>query len=74
MTFRCFCEKQFGDVPSQICFEWNTPQHTTDDAVPPNRRAFTKAELPHMFDVVDDFVDEQHRNGWEEGQKASSRR
>jgi integrase/recombinase XerD len=20
-----FCEKQFGDVRSQICFEWNTP-------------------------------------------------
>jgi hypothetical protein len=58
-----FCEKQFGDVPSQICFEWNTPQHTTDDAVPPRRRAFTKTELQHMFDVVDDFVDETHRTG-----------
>jgi site-specific recombinase XerD len=58
-----FCEKQFGDVPSQICFEWNSPQHTTDDAVPPRRRAFTKAELQHMFDVVDDFVDEAHRAG-----------
>jgi hypothetical protein len=32
-----FCEKQFGDVPSQICFEWNTPRHTTDDAVPTKR-------------------------------------
>lgn len=58
-----FCEKQFGDVPSQICFEWNTPQHTTDDAMPPRRRAFTKTELQHMFDSVDDFVDEAHRNG-----------
>jgi hypothetical protein len=59
-----FCEKQFGDVPSQICFEWNTPQHTTDDAVPPKRRAFTKAELQHMFDVIDDFVDDAHRTGF----------
>jgi integrase/recombinase XerD len=50
-------------VPSQICFEWNTPQHTTDDAVPPKRRAFTKAELQHMFDVIDDFVDDAHRTG-----------
>ena len=58
-----FCEKQFGDVPSQICFEWNTPQHTTDDAVPPKRRAFTKAELQHMFDVIDDFVDDAYRAG-----------
>jgi integrase/recombinase XerD len=58
-----FCEKQFGDVPSRICFEWNTPRHTTDDAVPTRRRAFTKAELQHFFDVVDDFVDEQHQAG-----------
>lgn len=58
-----FCEKQFGDVPSQICFEWNTPQHTTDDAVSPKRRAFTKTELQRMFDVIDDFVDDAHRNG-----------
>ncbi|MGQ9408257.1 tyrosine-type recombinase/integrase [Mycolicibacterium gilvum] len=58
-----FCEKQFGDVPSQICFEWNTPRHSTDDAVPTKRRAFTKTELQHFFDVVDDFVDEQHRAG-----------
>lgn len=35
----------FGDVPSQICFEWNSPRHTTDDAVPPGRRAFTKADV-----------------------------
>src|SRR3954470_23789318 len=58
-----FCEKQFGDVSSQICFEWNTPRRTTDDAVPRKRRAFRKPELQHLFDVVDDFVDEQHRNG-----------
>jgi integrase/recombinase XerD len=38
-----FCEKQFGDVPSQICFEWNTPQHTTDDAVPPEAASFHQA-------------------------------
>jgi integrase len=58
-----FCEKQFGDVPAQICFEWNPPQHTADDVEPPGRRAFTKKELPHLFDVIDDFVDEQHRVG-----------
>jgi integrase/recombinase XerD len=58
-----FCENQFGDVPSQICFEWNTPQHSTDDALPPKRRAFAKAELQHLFDVIDDFVDQQHQMG-----------
>jgi len=29
------CEQTFGDVPAQIAFDWNTPRHTTDDAVPP---------------------------------------
>jgi hypothetical protein len=42
-----FCEKQFGNVPSQTCFEWNTPQHITDDAVSPRRQAFSKAKLQH---------------------------
>ena len=27
-----FCERTFGDVPSQICFEWNTPRHAADAA------------------------------------------
>jgi integrase/recombinase XerD len=58
-----FCEKQFGDVPSQICFEWNTPRHSTDDARSPKRRAFTKTELQHMFDVLDDFIDDAYRRG-----------
>jgi site-specific recombinase XerD len=58
-----FCEKQFRDVPSQVVFEWNTAQHTADDAVPPGRRAFTKDELQYLFDVVDDFVDDAHSKG-----------
>lgn len=55
-----FCERTFGDVPSQICFEWNTPRHTTDDAVPAGRRAFTKQELQRLFDHLDDAVDREH--------------
>jgi integrase len=58
-----FCERTIGDVPSQICFEWNTPRHTTDDAVPPTRRSFSKAELQHLFDHVDDVVDREFANG-----------
>ena len=27
------CERTFGNVPSQVCFEWNTPKHTAEDAV-----------------------------------------
>ena len=58
-----FCERTFGDVPSQICFEWNTPRHTTDDAVPCARRSFSKAELQHLFDHVDDVVDREFAIG-----------
>ena len=58
-----FCEQTFGDVPSQVCFEWNTPRHTTDDAVPPGRRAFTKVELQGLFDHVDDQVDREFARG-----------
>lgn len=42
------CERTFGGLPSQICFDWNTPQHTTDDAMPPTRRALTIAELQFL--------------------------
>jgi hypothetical protein len=37
------CERTFGDVPAQICFDWNTPRHTTDDAAPPPRSRSTSA-------------------------------
>ena len=58
-----FCERTFGDVPSQICFEWNSPRHTTDDAVPPGRRAFTRDELQRLFDHIDDLVDLEYAAG-----------
>ena len=57
------CERTFGDIPSQICFEWNTPKHTTDDAVPAGRRAFTKQELQQLLDYLDDLVDREHAAG-----------
>lgn len=58
-----FCERTFGDIPTQVCFEWNTPKHTTDDAVPAKRRAFTKAELQLLFDHIDDLVDSEYAAG-----------
>lgn len=58
-----FCEKTFGDAPAQIAFEWNTPRHTADDAVPPGRRAFTLRELQSLFDYMDDLVDREHAVG-----------
>lgn len=55
-----FCEKTFGKIPAQISFEWNTPRHTTDDAMPPGRRAFKQKELQKLFDYMDDLVDREH--------------
>lgn len=52
-----FCDRTFGDVPAQICFDWNSPKHTTDDAVPPARRSFTRSELEKLFSFLDDEVD-----------------
>ncbi len=58
-----FCERTFGNVPSQVCFEWNTPQHATDDAAPPRRRPFAKSELQALFDAADDLVDREYAAG-----------
>lgn len=57
------CQATFGDIPSQICFQWNTPRHTADDALPPGRRAFTQTELQRLFDVLDDQVDAAQAKG-----------
>lgn len=54
------CEQHFGELPSQIVFEWISPRHTTDDALNPGRRAFTIDELQRFFDAVDDHVDAHH--------------
>jgi integrase/recombinase XerD len=58
-----FCERTFGDIPSQICFGWNMPRHTTDDAVPAKKRSFTNSELQRLFDYLDDLVDREYAAG-----------
>ncbi len=58
-----FCDRTFGDVPAQICFDWNAPKHTTDDAVPPARRSFTRSELEKLFNFLDDEVDASRAAG-----------
>lgn len=58
-----YCQERFGEVPAQIVFDWNSPRHTAEDALPPRRRAFTLQELQRMFDYVDDLVDREHAAG-----------
>lgn len=50
------CERLFGSHPAQICFEWNTAEHTSDYEGRPQRRSLTKAELQGLFDHLDDQV------------------
>lgn len=50
------CEQLFGSHPTQVCFEWNTLTHSSDDEGRPQRRALTKAELQALFDHIDDQV------------------
>ncbi|WP_026303186.1 tyrosine-type recombinase/integrase [Jongsikchunia kroppenstedtii] len=59
-TWTEVCDKYFGTHPTQIRFEWNTPRHSAEDAMPTRRRAFTKAELQQLFDCIDDYVDDLH--------------
>ncbi len=58
-----YCEGTFGDVPSQIVFDWNSPHHTSDNAVPASRRALTRPELQTLFDHMDDAVDREYAAG-----------
>jgi site-specific recombinase XerD len=57
------CQRLFGDVPAQICFEWNTSAHVSEYEGRPERRAMTKAELQALFDLMDDMVATQHAVG-----------
>jgi hypothetical protein len=50
------CERLFGSHPAQVCFEWNTAEHTSDYEGRPHRRSLTKAELQGLFDHLDDQV------------------
>ncbi len=57
------CHDRFGQVPSQICNEWNTAQHLNDYEGRPERRPLTYRELEDLFDWLDDRVDQIARSG-----------
>ena len=57
------CQRLFGDVPAQICFDWNTAQHASEYEGRPGHRALTKRELQTLFDLIDDTVAAQHAAG-----------
>lgn len=58
-----YCEATFGDIPSQIVFDWNSPHHTSEDDVSTSNRALSHEELQTFFDYVDDLVDREYAAG-----------
>ena len=51
------CRDRFGQVPTQICHEWNTVVHLTDYEGRPGRRPLTYGEVQQLFDYLDDRVE-----------------
>ncbi|MDA8285146.1 MAG: tyrosine-type recombinase/integrase [Actinomycetota bacterium] len=57
------CMERFGEVPAQICHEWNTAAHVVEHESRPGRRPLTRDECQAIFDVADDMVCEIARSG-----------
>lgn len=57
------CQDRFGQVPSQVCHEWNTVAHLNEYEGRPQRRPLTYDELQELFNYLDDRVDVIARNG-----------
>jgi integrase/recombinase XerC len=57
------CRDRFGQVPSQVCHEWNSAAHLTDYEGRPARRPFGYDEVQTLFDFVDDRVERVARSG-----------
>lgn len=51
------CRDRFGQVPSQICHEWNTTAHLNDYEGRPQRRPFSYDEIEDLFGYLDERVE-----------------
>ena len=61
------CMERVGEIPTQICHEWNTAVHVSVSEGRPERRPLTRDELQRLFDVADDAVvaiGRSGRKGW----------
>lgn len=57
------CEHQFGSIPVQICFDWNTVRHVAQFEGRPTRRPFNYDELQTFFDTADAQIDAARQKG-----------
>ncbi|WP_433193998.1 hypothetical protein ACQP1G_37510 [Nocardia sp. CA-107356] len=51
------CRDRFGQIPSQICHEWNTTAHLLNYEGRPERRPLSYDELQRLFDYLDQRVE-----------------
>ena len=61
------CMERVGEIPTQICHEWNTATHVAEGEGRPERRPLSRDELQAVFDVADATVTEiaqSGRKGW----------
>jgi integrase/recombinase XerC len=52
------CQEEFGQVPEQVCHEWNTTRHIEEYDHRPERREISRDELRTLFDHVDDRIEQ----------------
>ncbi|MEV0044841.1 site-specific integrase [Nocardia rhamnosiphila] len=51
------CRDRFGQIPSQVCHEWNTVAHLADYEGRPGRRPFSYDEVQQLFDYLGNRVE-----------------
>ena len=57
------CMERVGEIPTQICHEWNTAAHVVEHEGRPGRRPLTRDECQLLFDVADGVVADIARSG-----------
>ncbi len=57
------CMQRVGEIPTQICHEWNTATHVVEHEGRPQRRPLTREECQAIFDVADEAVADLARTG-----------
>lgn len=51
------CDREFGELPSQVCLPWNTVAHRYEFEGDGKRRPFTYDEVERLFDTADSRVE-----------------
>lgn len=61
--WREICDRQFGEVPAQVCLPWNTLAHRYEYEGDPARRPLSYDEVQILFDTADGRVEKLVQGG-----------